>query len=171
MSQREQSPGPVLQRPRRASSVRGGVGSLVADDEQQQRLEVVKLRIDVLKHVTTLSGAATLILLTLAERAEGDNGRELGIAAIYFALSTMGALVGIMLLLRTIDRTETQRWTEIIIVMFMAGVLALLILPLGTLASTIIFTISSLAYAWFTARYGRLKRDSGGDKADDEEPE
>jgi hypothetical protein len=42
----------------------------VADDKNH--LEAVKLRLDLLRHITTLSGVAIVIVLTLMERTESD---------------------------------------------------------------------------------------------------
>jgi hypothetical protein len=83
----------------------------VADDEQQRRLEVAKLRLDVLKHITTLSGAAALILLALAQRTEGIRASELwgpqaATPATSFGLAALLALFNMMRLLRILDSSD-----------------------------------------------------------------
>jgi len=42
----------------------------VADDQEQRNLEIVKLRLAFLQHITTLSGAATLIILAITPRTQ-----------------------------------------------------------------------------------------------------
>jgi hypothetical protein len=154
----------------------------VADDEQQRRLEAVKLRIDVLKHVTTLSGAATVVLLALADRVTGTQAsRDLGYAAFYFGLSTLSALSLMTILLRNIDRTETiprrqgQRGTELVIVLFGSGVLALMTVgarfapPLSV--TGMIILVIGLIIGVVIYGYRQRKRKNDSDKTDDEEPE
>jgi hypothetical protein len=46
----------------------------MADDQEERSFEVVKLRIAFLQHITTLSGAAILIVLALIQRAETPKG-------------------------------------------------------------------------------------------------
>jgi hypothetical protein len=46
----------------------------MADDHEERSFEVVKLRIAFLQHITTLSGAAILIVLALIQRAETPKG-------------------------------------------------------------------------------------------------
>jgi hypothetical protein len=42
----------------------------MADDQEKMNFEIVKLRIAFLQHITTLSGAAILIIFALIQRAE-----------------------------------------------------------------------------------------------------
>jgi hypothetical protein len=44
----------------------------MADDQEQKTFEIVKLRIAFLQHITTLSGAAILIILALMQRAKPE---------------------------------------------------------------------------------------------------
>ena len=42
----------------------------MADDQEERAFEVIKLRISLLQHITTLSDAATLIILAIMQRAQ-----------------------------------------------------------------------------------------------------
>jgi hypothetical protein len=178
--QRAESPGLRHQVLRRTYRGRGGGGGSVADDEQQRRLEVVKLRIDVLKHITTLSGAATVILLALAERVKGIQANtNLWMAAFLFGSSTLVALVLITQLLHNIDRTETiprfqgQRGTAIVTTMFVVSASTLLWTGLGVSLGLLVIGGIIVAISVFIGsriyRYLQRRRDSGVDEGEDPE--
>jgi hypothetical protein len=78
-----------------------------AVDQEDRTFEVVKLRIAFLQHITTLSGAAILIILALVERAETKRGALLlATTASFFLLAALSAVGGIVALL---IRTEYVR--------------------------------------------------------------
>jgi hypothetical protein len=79
----------------------------VADDQEQRTLEVIKLRIAFLQHITTLSGAAILIVLALIQRAEtAEVAKGLATALPFFALAALFSLFGVWSL---IHRLEVQQ--------------------------------------------------------------
>jgi hypothetical protein len=79
----------------------------MADDQEERSFEVVKLRIAFLQHITTLSGAAILIVLALIQRAETPKGAyELAIAVPWFVVIPYRFIDGIM---RTCQRYSTPR--------------------------------------------------------------
>jgi hypothetical protein len=72
----------------------------VADDQEQRNFELVKLRIAFLQHITTLSGAAILIMLALIERAEtAEAAGLLATGAAFYGLAVLVSVVGIMYLI------------------------------------------------------------------------
>jgi ABC-type sugar transport system permease subunit len=72
----------------------------MADDHEERSFEVVKLRIAFLQHITTLSGAAILIVLALIQRAETPKGAyELAIAVPWFVVSTLISMAVILMLI------------------------------------------------------------------------
>ena len=70
----------------------------MALDDDQRQLEIIKLCVDYLKHLTTLSGAATIVVLTLMERP-GTNAQLLAGPAFFFGVATILCLVGIFYLI------------------------------------------------------------------------
>ena len=71
----------------------------MADDQEQRTFEVIKLRIAFLQHITTLSGAAILIMLALIERAEtAEVAKEMAVVVPFFALAVLFSLVGALYL-------------------------------------------------------------------------
>jgi hypothetical protein len=72
----------------------------LADDQEQRNLEVVKLRIAFLQHITTLSGAAIVIILALIERPETTREMLLQQASTlaFFVLAALISVQGVMYL-------------------------------------------------------------------------
>ena len=70
----------------------------MALDDDQRQLETVKLCIDYLKHLTTISGVAVVVVLTLLERPGADMS-ALAVPALLFGLAVILCLVGIVLLI------------------------------------------------------------------------
>ena len=81
----------------------------MADDQEQRNLEVVKLRIAFLQHMTTLSGAATLIILALLQRIrDPDAVWNLALLSAVLASSTVVSVWGMLLLLYLLGRTDLR---------------------------------------------------------------
>lgn len=70
----------------------------MALDDAQRRLETVNMCIDYLKHLTTISGVAVVVVLTLLERPGADTW-ALAIPALIFGLAVVLCLVGIVILI------------------------------------------------------------------------
>lgn len=66
--------------------------------DDQRRLETVNLCIDYLKHLTTISGVAVVVVLTLLERPGADTW-ALAVPALMFGLAVVLCLVGIVILI------------------------------------------------------------------------
>jgi hypothetical protein len=77
----------------------------MALDDDQRQLETVKLCIDYLKHLTTLSGAGTIVVLTLMDRP-GTNTGALLFPAFVFGLAIIICVVGMYFWSRDL------RWTS-----------------------------------------------------------
>ena len=72
----------------------------MADDREQRGFEVVKLRIAYLQHITTLSGAAILIILALIQRAPtADIAVKLAVDASTFVYAVLISVFSIGTLL------------------------------------------------------------------------
>jgi hypothetical protein len=81
----------------------------MADDQEQRNLEVVKLRIAFLQHMTTLSGAATLIILAIMQRTEDPQVvRALAFVLSIFGLAALVSLQGMMYLINAPERTDRR---------------------------------------------------------------
>lgn len=71
-----------------------------AVEKEDRTFEVVKLRIAFLQHITTLSGAAILIVLALNQRANTAGiAKELVTIVPFFVQATLVSLVGVMYLI------------------------------------------------------------------------
>jgi hypothetical protein len=152
----------------------------VANDLDQKRLEIVKLRIDVLKQVTTLSGAATLIVLAISQQVQTlKNVVLLGIAGFYFGTATLVALFHMMWLLRMLDRTDSVRQfrgqlgMEVATGLLWAGVLAIMgvVFRVSMLTAGIVIAAGGviLLLAWLVLyRYSR-PTDARNDGAEERE--
>jgi hypothetical protein len=70
----------------------------LAFDEDQRQLEIVKLCVDYLKHLTTLSGAATIVVLALLDRPD-TNAEALLFPAFAFGLATIISVLGMYYLI------------------------------------------------------------------------
>jgi hypothetical protein len=123
----------------------------MTDDTKQRRLEALKMRLDFLKHLTTLSGAATVVVLTLLQL--GPSPRiisGLAIVVLMFALVFLVSTVGMLVM---IDMFETKgaesphfstgrRTSAMAGALFGAGVFALINVAFGLpLARTLVLTI------------------------------
>jgi hypothetical protein len=67
-------------------------------DGDQRQLETVNMCIDYLKHLTTISGLAIVVVLALLERPGTDVG-ALAVPALSFGLAVVLCLVGIVILI------------------------------------------------------------------------
>jgi hypothetical protein len=70
----------------------------VALDDDQRQLETVNMCVDYLKHLTTISGVAVVVVLALLERPGADIG-ALAVPALLFGLAVVLCLGGIWLLI------------------------------------------------------------------------
>jgi len=70
----------------------------MALDDDQRQLETVKLCIDYLKHLTTLCGAATIVVLTLMQLPDMKTG-PLWFPAFLFGLATIICVLGMVYLI------------------------------------------------------------------------
>jgi hypothetical protein len=78
-----------------------------AVDQEERTFEVVKLRIAFLQHITTLSGAAILIVLALAERAETTRQALLLTSTVtFFLAAALIAVNGVVFLLMQLMHME-----------------------------------------------------------------
>ena len=81
-----------------------------AVDQDERTFEVVKLRIAFLQHITTLSGAAILIIFALIERAETTSEAWLLATTVFqFLLAALISVMGIVLLLFSTERVVGYR--------------------------------------------------------------
>ena len=72
----------------------------MADDQEQRNFEVLKLRISFLQHITTLSGAAILIVLALIQRSETATGVILLATAVpWFVLGVLISMTGVQIVI------------------------------------------------------------------------
>jgi hypothetical protein len=65
----------------------------MSDDREQRNLEVIKLRITFLQHMTTLSGAATLIVLAIMQRS--DDAQVVSAFALTIFIFGVAAIVSV----------------------------------------------------------------------------
>ena len=78
-----------------------------AAEQADRHFEVVKLRIAFLQHLTTLSGAAILIVLALAERAETTGQVILLLSTLTsFFVAALISITGVVFLLMLLTNTE-----------------------------------------------------------------
>jgi hypothetical protein len=104
----------------------------LSDDQEQRKLEVVKLRMAFLQHMTTLSGAAALVILAILQ---GDAAyrveASLAVVLVWFGLATVVSVVGMVLLINFIEETRLplqrttapgQRSTAAAALLFLTGV-------------------------------------------------
>src|SRR5215208_1860440 len=103
----------------------------VADDQEQRTFEVIKLRIAFLQHITTLSGAAILIILALVARAETVKQVKLlaGTVPLY-VLAALISVGGIVLLIgppkiMRLERATTGGFTTVLAGSAFAGAIFL----------------------------------------------
>jgi hypothetical protein len=81
----------------------------MADDREQRGFEVVKLRIAFLQHITTLSGAAILIILALVQRAPTPGiALQLAVTGSLFVYAALISVVGIASMLGLGDMAEVD---------------------------------------------------------------
>ena len=81
-------------------------GFMTDDDQEQRNFEIVKLRIAFLQQLTTLSGAATLIVLALMQRTESTLVVwRLSLDLALFGIATLGCVVGAT---RLINHTQMR---------------------------------------------------------------
>ena len=76
----------------------------MAGDQEDRNFEIVKLRIAFFQHLTTLSGAAILIVLILIERA--DTARQAYLLAASGGMFLAGAVISIYSVVTLIWDTE-----------------------------------------------------------------
>jgi hypothetical protein len=83
----------------------------MADDQEQRTFEVIKLRVAFLQHITTLSGAAILIVLALIERAEtAEEAYLLATAAVsLFLVAAVISLYGVFSLTEQTEHVGQAR--------------------------------------------------------------
>jgi hypothetical protein len=82
----------------------------MADDQEQRTFEVIKLRVAFLQHITTLSGAAILIVLALIERAEtAEEAYMLATAAVSLFLVAVISLYGVFSLTEQTEHVGQAR--------------------------------------------------------------
>jgi hypothetical protein len=83
-------------------------GRTTPDDQAQRNLEVVKLRITFLQHMTTLSGAATLIILAIMQRARDPFVvSNLATVTVHsYAFTAFFSVVAMVLLINALERTD-----------------------------------------------------------------
>jgi putative copper export protein len=95
----------------------------MTSDRGQRLLETVKLGFEYLKHLTTLSGAATLIVLAFVDRA-GAYTWGLGLAVFLFALATLSCLAAMTILIGRMrhDALEAGARFSVMAVAAIAGV-------------------------------------------------
>jgi hypothetical protein len=124
----------------------------VAEDRYQENLEIVKLRIAFMQHLTTLSGAATLIVLAILQRTEEDFlAWELGVVLALFGVATLLCVSGAARLInqaqtrgRELENSAGQRMATLGAAVFAAAVVSLMVagfrIPLIS-ASVIMFAL------------------------------
>jgi hypothetical protein len=76
------------------------------DDQEQKKLEVIKLRIAFLQHASTLSGATTLIVVALIQRADRVNLLQTSLA-IPTPLFALAAVVSVAYTVKLINHVES----------------------------------------------------------------
>jgi hypothetical protein len=70
-----------------------------AGDQEERTFEVIKLRIAFLQHITTLSGAAIVIILTLVERPETvGKALLLAVPVTMFLIAALISVIGVVFL-------------------------------------------------------------------------
>jgi predicted membrane channel-forming protein YqfA (hemolysin III family) len=78
---------------------------------ETDRLEIIKLRIDFFKHITTLSGAAIVIVLTLTRgMASYGTGGLLAIVSVMFTIAAVISMVGMLTCIHFVDRGSHLRY-------------------------------------------------------------
>jgi hypothetical protein len=133
----------------------------LALDEDDRQLEAVKLCIEYLKHLTTLSGAGTVVVLTLMER-RGANLLHLAIPAFFFGVATVVCLLGMYYLIAGVAHNDLDRAdTGVLFVagvsgMFVVAIVSLMAGPLN-LPEWVRFAIGVLIMAAGAAGLGYLR--------------
>lgn len=100
------------------------------DGGDQRELETVKLCFEFLKHLTTLSIALTVIVISLLERAKDT---DLAFSTVMFAMSSLTCLVGMWSLTYSYHhgRTDTAakgvRLVGGVLTVFVAGLFGLMV--------------------------------------------
>jgi hypothetical protein len=103
------------------------------DMDDQSQLEAIKLSFEYLKHLTTLSGAATLVVLALMDQASTPL-ELLAIPALLFGLGTIFCLWALSVIIRGLRGGEIEavsllgsRAASVIAAIFTAGIAALML--------------------------------------------
>jgi xanthine/uracil permease len=113
----------------------------VPDNQYQENLEIVKLRIAYLQHLTTLGGAATLIVLAVMQRTETPFvDWELAVDLSFFGFATLVYVLSVARLInhaqwngRDLESSAGQTSANLAGAVFAGGVVSLMVVGSGFL--------------------------------------
>lgn len=152
----------------------------MSDGNDEGTLEVIKLRIDFLKHMTTLSGAATVIVLALIQRIQRlEDAPLMAAPVVLFGLDAMLSLYGMVKLINLMEEDAGNlppfAGSSMIVwvgTTFAAGVTILIVtvfaraLPLTMISVTVLSTVAVVFYVTFRSLF-RRRRGSGQGPSDE----
>jgi hypothetical protein len=152
-----------------------------AVDQDERTFEVVKLRIAFLQHITTLSGAATLIILAIMQRTEDPFVvRDLAtIIVVTYAFTAVFSVLGIVSVINMLQRADlyprpdTGRYITVIASgSFAAGTMLVAIISTGVPPVRFIFTAAVFAAVLAAIfRATRLLSKEPGTNGEDQDPD